>query len=115
MNEQKVSIVDSREVKFFDTRKEAREYNRKNGTVGVQDAWDTKYCYSNQLFHKRWFVFLDVASVNGKPAVFFETREDACNFNRYQDKSGVRYLWTKVYEGSIVVGNTNNYPWFVFI
>ena len=59
MNKQKVSTVDGREVKFFDTRKEAREYNRKNGTVGVRDVlnfwpWSRISCNSNY----RWFVFL---------------------------------------------------------
>ena len=127
MNKQKVSTIDGREVKFFDTRKEAREYNRKNGTVGVRDTW---YEWGFGLFTnqtvadvgKRWFVFLankpsskaSLPLVEGKPVVFFATRNEARNFNYCQDKSGVKDLWDE--EGNYAYsGNTYNYRWFVFL
>ena len=127
MIKQKVSTVDGRKVKFFNTRKEAREYNRKNGTIGVQDNW---YEWGFGLFTnqtvadvgKRWFVFLDnkpsskasLPLVDGKPVVFFATRNEARNFNYYQDKSGVKDLWDNA--GNYTYsGNTNNYRWFVFL
>ena len=102
MNKQKVSTVDGREVKFFNTRKEAREYNRKNGTVGVQDVLNTWPLNYNALY--RWFVFLDtkpsskvpLSLVDGKPVVFFATRNEARNFNYYQDKSGVKDLFIAI-------------------
>ena len=130
VTKQKVSTVDGREVKFFDTRNEAREYNRKNGTVGVGD--DLLYWYYSSFSsciirnkednNKRWFVFLDtnpsskvpISLVDGKPVVFFATRNEARNFNYYQDKSGVKDLWNNA--GNYTYsGNTNNYRWFVFL
>ena len=128
MNKQKVSTVDGREVKFFDTRKEAREYNRKNGTVGIGDQWYGwlslhKYKIIKEDRNKRWFVFLDtkpytskvlIPLVEGKPVVFFATRNEARNFNYCQDKSGVKDLWDE--EGNYAYsGNTYNYRWFVFL
>ena len=126
VTKQKVSTVDGREVKFFDTRKEAREYNRKNGTVGVHDAWyNWMYSYKTTFitaedYSKRWFVFLDTKKdkfyftrVNGKVVVFFATRKEA-RLHCYQTfKKGVKDV--RLYPPSNIVGNTNNYRWFVFL
>ena len=129
MNKQKVSIVYSREVKFFDTRKEAREYNRKNGTVGVQDAWynwmyaHTTTFITTEDFHKRWFVFLDtkpltkgtiIPNVCGRPVKFFPTRQDARSY--YWKTKGFPARYCDL--NTLIVpyeGNTNNYRWFVFL
>ena len=125
MNKQKVSTVDGREVKFFDTRKEAREYNRKNGTVGIGDQWYGwlslhKYKIIKEDRNKRWFVFLDTKKdkfyfprVNGKVVVFFATRKEA-RLHCYETfKKGVKDV--RLYLPADVVGNTNNYRWFVFL
>ena len=123
MNKQKVSTIDGREVKFFDTRKEAREYNRKNGTVGVEDAWNywgSYYYRINPDSNERWFVFLDTKKdkfyfprVNEKVVVFFATRKEA-RLHCYETfKKGVKDV--RLYPPSNVVGNTNNYRWFVFL
>ena len=123
MNKQKVSIVDGREVKFFATRKEAREYNRKNGTIGVQDAYDTKYFYSNKYFSERWFVFLDpkpltegtiIPNVCGHPVKFFPTRQEARSY--YWKTKGFPARYCDL--NTLIVpyeGNANNYRWFVFL
>ena len=125
MNKQKVSTVNGREVKFFDTRKEAQEYNRKNGTVGIGDQWYGwlslhKYKIIKEDRNKRWFVFLDTKKdkfyfprVNGKVVVFFATRKEA-RLHCYETfKKGVKDV--RLYPPSNVVGNTNNYRWFVFL
>ena len=125
MNKQKVSTIDGREVKFFDTRKEAREYNRKNGTVGIGDQWYGwlslhKYKIIKEDRNKRWFVFLATKKdkfyfprVNGKVVVFFATRKEA-RLHCYETfKKGVKDV--RLYPPSNVVGNTNNYRWFVFL
>jgi hypothetical protein len=39
MSKQRVSKVNGREVKFFDTIKEAREYYRAEGTIGMHDSF----------------------------------------------------------------------------
>ena len=121
MNKQKVSTIDGREVKSFDTRKEAREYNRKNGTVGVRDALNYRgYYYVYLCGNGRWFVFLDTKKdkfyfprVNEKVVVFFATRKEA-RLHCYETfKKGVKDV--RLYPPSNVVGNTNNYRWFVFL
>ena len=130
---QKVSTVDGREVKFFETRKEAREYNRKNGTVWVEDNW-YYWCIAKQTVAdvgKRWFVFLDTKPsskvscplVDGKPVVFFKTRSEARRYKWFNHwtVSVPKDLWTKVYNNAgyaniyNAVGNVNNYRWFVFL
>ena len=126
---QKVSTVDSREVKFFATRNEAREYNRKNGTIGVQDNWYELVfgLFTNQTVAdvgKRWFVFLDTKPsskvscplVDGKPVVFFKTRSEARRYKwfNYWTVSAPKDLWDE--KGNYAYsGNTNNYRWFVFL
>lgn len=66
MSKQKVSTVDGREVKFFNTRKEAREYNRTEGTIGVYDVFFGNACIKQTKndVYKRWFVFLDTKPEN---------------------------------------------------
>jgi len=131
MNKQNVSTVDAREVKFFETRKEAREYNRKNGTIGVRDAWyNWMYKHINTFittedFQKRWFVFLDtkiptkgkgtiIPSVCGIPVKFFPTRQEARSY--YWKTKGFPARYCDL--NALIVpyeGNTNNYRWFVFL
>ena len=128
MSKQKVSTVDGREVKFFSTRKEAREFNRKEGTKGVNDVWYSMYYYTNiekENRKYRWFVFLDtkpvkqvkvaiVPNVAGKPVKFFPTRQAARHYHWDNKGFPAKYLdLHKLYVP--YAGNVNNYRWFVYI
>lgn len=131
MSKQKVSTVDGREVKFFATRKEAREFNRKEGTKGVYEFWYAfwyGFPYPNikeEDKKYRWFVFLDtkpvkqgkgvvIPNVAGQPVKFFPTRHAARQYYWMYKGFPAKYLdLHKIhvpYEG-----NVNNYRWFVYI
>ena len=118
---QNVITVNGRKVKFFATRKEAREYNRKNGTVGFQGSrsyWRSYFPRANAYGNKCWFVFLDtrriIPSVAGQPVKFFATRQDARSY--YWNNKGFPARYFNI-ENLVVPyeGNENNYRWFVYI
>lgn len=131
MSKQKVSKVDGREVKFFATRKEAREFNRKEGTKGVYDIWyafwyDFPYPNIKEDDKKyRWFVFLDtkpvkqgkgvvIPNVAGQPVKFFPTRHAARQY--YWMYKGFPAKYLDLHKLHVPYeGNVNNYRWFVYI
>lgn len=129
MTKQKVSTVDGREVKFFATRKEAREFNRKEGTKGVNDICYDFY-YQNFKIKKedkqyRWFVFTDTKSVKqgkgaiipnvaGQPVKFFPTRHAARQY--YWMNKGFPAKYLDLHKLHVPYeGNVNDYRWFVYV
>ena len=52
-------------------------------------------------------------SVNGQPVKFFETRKLAREYSNVYNKSGAKDV--TIYPTDSIVGNTNNYRWFVFV
>ena len=50
--------VNGQPVKFFETRKEAREYNNANQKSGVKDRWNKGYDAVGNVNNYRWFVFV---------------------------------------------------------
>lgn len=129
MSKQKVSTVDGREVKFFATRKEAREFNRKEGTKGVHGFWYASIWYDFSLKKEdeqyRWFVYLDtkpvkqeksavIPNVAGQPVKFFPTRHTARQY--YWVNKGFPAKYLDLHKLHVPYeGNVNNYRWFVYI
>lgn len=56
---------------------------------------------------------IDVPSVNGQLVKFFETRKLAREYSNVYNKSGAKD--TTTYHQDDIVGNENNYRWFVYI
>lgn len=130
MSKQKVSKVNGREVKFFDTLKQAQEYDRTEGTLGVYDvafAGASVKKSENDLY-KRWFVFLNtkqkntpmqgkgaiVPNVAGQPVKFFPTRHEARQY--YWVNKGFPAKYLDLHKLHVPYeGNVNNYRWFVYI
>lgn len=121
MSKQKVSTVDGREVKLFDTRKEAREFNHKEGTKGVYDIWETSFFtdIKKEDHFYRWFVYLDtkpvkqrkgaiIPNVAGQPVRFFPTRHAARQY--YWMYKGFPAKYLDLHKLHVPYeGNVNNY------
>jgi len=134
MSKQRVSKVNGREVKFFNTIKEAREYNRTEGTIGIYARFFVDACIKQTKndVYKRWFVFLDtkpentaireineqngaiIPNVAGQPVKFFPTRHDARQY--YWVNKGFPAKYLDLHKLHVPYeGNVNNYRWFVYI